>query len=169
MEEIWKEIPDYEGFYEASNLGNIRSLERKRKVREGVVGLHKGQFIKPNKSGRYCLVTLSKDGIVLTKSVHRLVALAHIPNPENLPEIDHINKDKTDNRIENLRWVSKSTNQRNKGIPVHNTSGHLHIRFVTKANRWCVHIPWLKLNRRFMTLEDAIKFRDTNLAEQTIH
>ena len=59
--------------------------------------------------------------------VHRLVAGIHIPNPENKPEVDHINRDKTDNRVENLRWVSRAENEYNKGITKNNKSGHKNI------------------------------------------
>jgi len=77
----------------------------------------KGRFLKPtpvNKKG-YLGVCLCKDGKSITITIHRLIALHYIPNPENKPEVDHIDRDKQNNNIENLRWATRSENQRNKG------------------------------------------------------
>lgn len=84
--------------------------------------MSKEKILKPrhNNSG-YLTVNLSKDGKALNKTVHRLVAKAFIPNPEGLPEIDHINGDKTNNMVENLQWISHVENNRKRttglGIP----------------------------------------------------
>lgn len=105
MIEIWRDIKDYEGLYQVSNLGRVRSLDRNGK---GKGNGSKGKIIKPclDKSTGYYRVTLHKNGINKTYSVHRLVAEAFIPNPDNLPTVDHINRIKTDNMVDNLRWAS---------------------------------------------------------------
>lgn len=107
MAEIWKLIKDYEGLYEISNLGRVKSLPR-----NGTIKTEK--ILTPNMSGRYARIGL-RDKIKIKYSVHRLVAEAFIPNPNNLPQVDHINGDRYDNRVENLRWV---TAKENIGNPV---------------------------------------------------
>ena len=111
--EIWKPIPEYGGHYEASTLGRIRSVDKKvPHPRNKIMFLpKKGRILKPelDKSG-YPVVTLSKDGKQRTFKVHRLICLTYNPNPDNLPQIDHINSVKYDNRPENLRWCSSQDN-----------------------------------------------------------
>lgn len=109
MEEIWKDIEDYEG-YQVSNLGRVRSLDRYNSRGYWI----KGCILKPtmDKKG-YLNVGLSKNNQGKTFKVHRLVALHFIPNIENKPEIDHINTIKTDNRAINLRWVTPKENSNN--------------------------------------------------------
>ena len=109
MEEIWKDIEDYEG-YQVSNFGRVRSLDRYNSRGYWI----KGCILKPimDKKG-YLTVGLSKNNHIKSFKVHRLVALHFIPNIENKPEIDHINTIKTDNRVENLRWVTPKENSNN--------------------------------------------------------
>lgn len=107
--EIWKPVPGYEGKYEVSNLGRIKRLSRKIICKGGGEYPVKERIMKPYMRGRYLCVQFSAK----TYSVHRLVALAFIPNPENKPEIDHINCNRFDNRIENLRWVTRLENANN--------------------------------------------------------
>ena len=102
--EIWKYISGDGEDYQVSKLGRIRSLKRKN---------IKIMNIKINRHG-YCTVYLTKNGILKTLTVHRLVAKAFIPNPENKPCIDHINTIRTDNRVENLRWVTHKENCNNE-------------------------------------------------------
>lgn len=113
MEEVWKDIKGYEGLYQVSNLGRIKSLSRYVDVREGVK-IHINERVKPhyiNKKG-YCQIGLCKDGIRKGFLVHRLVADAFIQNPQNKRTVNHINCDKSDNRIENLEWATYSENIR---------------------------------------------------------
>lgn len=108
--EIWKPVVGYEGLYEVSNLGRVKSLDRL----DGRGSKIKGRILKPIKDKKgYLSVGLSKNNINKHYKIHRLVAEHFIPNLDNKPEIDHINTDRTDNRIENLRFVSAKENSNN--------------------------------------------------------
>lgn len=103
MTEIWKDIEGYENLYQVSNMGRVRSL------RYGKSKILKNRVNK----GGYSTVILTKNYVPKTFYVHRLVAMHFIPNPENKPHIDHINTDRADNRVENLRWVTNKENHNN--------------------------------------------------------
>jgi hypothetical protein len=111
--EIWKPVNDYEGLYEVSNLGRIRSLDRVEIIatRWGSTTerFHKGKILKPQLDGRgnYLHVTLGRNN---TKQVHRLVADAFIPNINNYPQINHKDEDKTNNCVDNLEWCTAQYN-----------------------------------------------------------
>lgn len=104
-EEIWKDIEGYEGLYQVSNIGRVKSLNYNRTGEEKILKLCKVRG--------YLYVGLCKDGKNKSLKVHRLVATAFIPNPENKPNIDHINTIRTDNRVENLHWVTQRENVNN--------------------------------------------------------
>lgn len=108
--EIWKSISGYEGLYEVSNLGDVRSLDRIVQSRWGDCKI-KGRILKPGtiKQG-YLFVVLCKDSVMKSFRVSRLVALAHIPNPENKPEVNHKKGIKKDNRVSELEWSTPSEN-----------------------------------------------------------
>ena len=103
MEEIWKDIKGYEGLYQVSNLGRIKSLTRKNVLKERII---KGGI---QKNG-YRFVLLYKDKKVRIFKVHRLVAEAFIPNPNEYKEINHIDENKQNNNAENLEWCTRSYN-----------------------------------------------------------
>lgn len=106
---MYKSIKGYEGFYEVNELGKIRSIDRLVEYKNGSIRKYDGKELKPRiyKSG-YAIVTLNKNGIAKTYRVHRLVADAFLPNPDNLPEVHHLNHDRNDNRAENLQWVTRA-------------------------------------------------------------
>lgn len=101
--QCWKDIPNYESKYQVSNTGKVRSLNYKR------TGKTKILKIREDKNG-YTVVTLTKNSKKKTYSVHRLVAQAFIPNPNNLPCINHIDEDKTNNTVWNLEWCTHEYN-----------------------------------------------------------
>ena len=110
QKETWKDIPKYEGLYQASNTGNIKSLH-KVVLRNGMPLVKKERILKlVSQKDFYTHVTLCKDGIKKQFPSHVLTAITFISNPENKPCVNHINAVKNDNRIENLEWVTHKEN-----------------------------------------------------------
>lgn len=107
MEEIWKDVRGFEGLYQISNFGRVRSLDRI----DSMGRLHLGQILKiTDNSHGYKKVTLCKNSVHTNKYIHRLVAEAFISNPNNLSEVNHKDEDKSNNSIDNLEWVSHRDN-----------------------------------------------------------
>ena len=148
--ESWKSIDEYSD-YEVSTLGRVRRGER---------------MLKPGLTKRgYMLVELWANSIGKSKMVHRLVALAFIPNPDNKKEVDHINRIRTDNRIENMRWATRSEN----AINVPTRAKHRHI--INKASgSYRVQIRrnnnWVFI-KTYATLDEAIAGRDAFLTKES--
>lgn len=107
--EIWKDIEGYEGLYQVSNQGNVRSLDRIVNAPNGV-RTSKGKVLTQYKCGNYSKVTLSKSSKYKTYDVHHIVAKAFIPNPNNYPQVNHKNENRYDNRAENLEWCTAKYN-----------------------------------------------------------
>lgn len=118
MQEIWKPIKDYEGLYEISNLGRVKSLEKTiyfdtRNQHQKYKGIreYKERILKtkPNSCG-YQQVTLCKNNKKSQKLVHIMLAEAFIPNLENKPQVNHIDGNKANNDLDNLEWVTNTEN-----------------------------------------------------------
>lgn len=150
MEE-WKPIEDFPE-YEVSNLGRVKSLNYHRSGQE--------QLLKQVLQNGYLIVCLHKDKIQKNVKVHRLVVKAFLPNPENKRTIDHINRNKQDNRLENLRWATHSENCLNKALGV---SGERLIYPHGNSFQVLITRQDHKVYKSFKTLEEAIAWRDQQL------
>lgn len=115
MKEIWKDIPGYECLYQVSNLGSVRSLDRTVKKAGQPDAYLKGREIKQFTDHKgYRVVTLSKDCKLKQIKVHRLVLMAFIPNPDNLPQVNHKDGNKKNNCVENLEWCTNDYNSNHR-------------------------------------------------------
>lgn len=157
MDEIWKDIEGYEGLYQVSNLGNVKSV--------------KNGLLKPGNSRGYRRVTIYDNGKPHSFTIHRLVAKAFIPNPENLPCVNHKDENKHNNCYTNLEWCTVSYNNAygTKGqrsalgnyVPVlmMNKEGEVLKEFdsVKSAAEYCnsVHTNIVKVLTGFMNRETA--------------
>ena len=156
---IWKDVVGYEGLYQVNNFGNVKSLKRKRVKEDKILVPFK------NKKG-YFRVNLSKDGKQLSFLVSRLVGLAFLELPADACDtIDHKNRIKTDNRVENLRWANRFTQAQNKDwiLNAKHTCIYYH-KDPHRVSRW--RVIWRydgenKITKSFLTKELAQAFSET--------
>lgn len=111
MREIWLDVPGYEGLYQVSEQGRVRSVDREVMDSRGWVRQRRGKVLKPGLSSGYPCVNLSSAGKVTLKRVHRIVLETFVcspPTPEH--ECNHIDGDRTNNHVDNLEWVTRQEN-----------------------------------------------------------
>jgi len=110
MQEIYKDIPNWVGLYQVSNLGNVKSLPKGIRTGNANRSFLLKQEITKSKRAEYNRVTFCKNGKTKRYSVHRLVAQAFILNPDNKPQVNHIDNTGTNNQANNLEWVTGKEN-----------------------------------------------------------
>ena len=149
MKEIWKPIEGYEGLYEVSNMGRVRSLDREWKITPNHNMRTKGKVITQEKNhAGYLRACLSKHNNPRMFSTHRLVAKAFVPNPQNKPDVNHKDGDKANNRANNLEWVTPSENQ------IHSRDA-LHRRYHSRP------VICIETGERFNSIVQASKLTNT--------
>lgn len=170
MREIWEDIPDYEGLYQASTSGRIRSIDRIVKRKDHLM-LIKGVILKPAKDGRRgdFRVSLSKNNKTKSFLVSRLVAATFVNNTENKPDINHIDGNFRNNKPENLEWCTKSENLKHSfaiGLRTNNGESNPAAKLTNKEVK--------KIKRRFfrniskkLNVEKIAK--EFNVSAQTIY
>jgi len=120
------------------------------------------KYLKPYSTGKgYMSVTLCNEGKLKKMKIHRLVALHYIDNPDNHPQVDHIDRNKLNNDISNLRWVNGSMNQQNRSVQSNNKCGHKNIHYKQSRNKYVFQI---KLRGKchykdFKTLQEALWYK----------
>ena len=141
MEEIFKDIPNYEGYYQVSNLGNVKSLTKVVNGKSGGLRKLNELILKPRiDTNGYLIVSLCKDSVSKTKKIHKLVAICflnHIPNGFNLV-VNHKNFIRTDNRLENLEIVTMRENSNQKHLP--STSQFTGVCWDKQMKKWRARI-----------------------------
>ena len=143
ISQMWRTIEEYPN-YEVSSEGEVRNVRT-------------GKVMKPVITSGYPRVNVGREN---PRTIHRLVALTFIPNPDNKPEVDHIDRNRLNNKLENLRWVTHSENELNKGYHSRKKDSTHHISMDHNSFR----VEFYKLKKRirkcFKTLEEAVSFRD---------
>ena len=175
MDEIWKDIGGYEGVYQVSNLGRIRSLDRSRVVKDSHGGYmtrtDKGRVMRHTDNGHgYLMIALASGSNRKNKYVHRLVAAAFCENPENKPDVNHKDYDRRNNRADNLEWVSTKENitysaHRMRKPKEHSRTGETGYKYISKAKNhgipcYRVSIKQAHVCKCFGNLADAVEYRN---------
>lgn len=136
--EIWSPIPEVSGNYEVSNFGRVKSVFREIKRKNGYPITTEERLLKltPHCVYKYLCVGLGERGSKKTYKVHRLVATAFIPNPRQLPFVNHINGCRTDNSIQNLEWVTLRENSCHGVLGKNKTSRFLGVSYDPVNKKW---------------------------------
>jgi hypothetical protein len=147
--ETWRDVEGYNGRYQVSDLGRVKNTKT-------------GRVLKPGKKPKgYLFVVLCVGGRGKTRTVHRLVAQAFIPNPRGLTDVDHANNVRTDNSVTNLRWASKSENVRNQCIRQGTSSRYKGVSWNVKNQKWYAQITFESRRHHLGTFADE---RDAAIA-----
>ena len=162
MQEIWKDIRGYEGLYQVSNFGNVKSLM----FINNIVKIKRDKILYKSTRSGYYTVNLCKNGKRLSKQVHRLVAEAFIPNPNNKKIVNHKDFDRKNNYVDNLEWLTQQENilysRYNMSKPrLKYKKSSTGIKYITKrGNSFRVQFKNIKIDKNFKSLIDAIHFRN---------
>lgn len=158
--EIWRDIQGYEGLYQVSNLGRVKSLDRIIRTKAGWEQKHKGHILQPRiKKNGYLFLILYKNNQGKNKYIHRLVAQAFLSNPKSLPTVNHKDGNKQNNNVNNLEWNSYSENNQhayNHGL-THSNKNNPHMSKKVK-----VYSLTGKLKYEFPSMREAARKLNIN-------
>lgn len=158
MKEIWKDIKGYEGLYQVSNKGNVKSLDKL--INQRII---KGKLLKPTDNGNgYLIIGLIKNGTRKNYYIHRLVAEEFLSNVNNKKYVNHINFDKYDNSVENLEWCSQKENV-NWSI-----KNMCHRKNITHSNTNEKYISYRKSNNSYRVTIDKKEYKSCKSLEEAI-
>lgn len=159
MNEIWKDVLHYEGLYEVSNFGRVRNKETK-KIKEQI-----SNYNRKSDKGGYMTVELWKNNQGKKEYVHRLVALAFVPNPDNLPQVNHKDEVKTNNVPENLEWCDCKYNNN------YGTKTERQIESFLRNGKKCTRVGKVDSNGNIIATYRSMREaeRKNNLANGVIH
>lgn len=173
MQEVWKDIKGFEGIYQISNFGNVRSLDRRVvNHKNGATRIVPGMILSPWDNGNgYLVVSLNDKRKRKNFYVHRIVAEHFIDNPENKPCVNHLDYNKYNNCVSNLEWCTQIENvshsidnmRRHRKQCKPTNTGEKYISKSTKRQKYDVYrvaIKKLGIDRQFKTLEEAISYRN---------
>ena len=168
MQEIWKDIKGYEGLYQVSNFGNVKSLERRVNSCNGGRNKKEKYIISTDNGNGYKIVGLSKKHKRKNYYVHRLVAEAFIKNENNFNEINHLDYNRSNNNVENLEWIDRKSNVQYsvKNRPDYTKSTKWYGKYITKDKRYNLFYVRIYYKKEkiylgtFKDITEAMKVRD---------
>ena len=156
MKEVWKNVVGFEGFYIVSNLGNVKSVDRLVNAKNGSKRLEEGkEMTKMVEPSGYLWVSLRKNGKRYTKLVHRLVAEAFLPNPNNLPIVNHKDENKANPIVDNLEWCTQQYNTVYNNVQDRKRK----INITCPVIQYDIHLNEL---RRWNSITEAAKYLGTS-------
>ena len=166
MKEIWRDIKGYEGLYQVSNTGKIKSLSRTY-FKLGKLATYKEKELKivKQKTG-YCTVNLYKNSFLKVMLVHRLVAETFIKHPKNKNVVNHIDYNKENNCVENLEWTTQQENlahSKNNIVKAYleNRNSNTNEHYIYKNKKRVVfRYQPMNIHKSFKTIQEAIKYRE---------
>lgn len=171
MKEVWKDVPGFEGFYQVSNLGRVRSIAVRRCLHGKIHVINREHIMTPTDNGNgYLMVNLRENNKRTSVGVHRLVASAFVDKPEGCNVVNHIDFDTHNNNCNNLEWCTQKQNiihsldnmkhPRKSKLP---KTGKKYIH--EKDNKFRVCIKQINVYKSFATLHEAIRFRDKKIKD----
>lgn len=171
MNEIWKDIEGFEGFYQVSNKGRVKSIAVRRSLWGKIHIINREKMMSPYDNGNgYLMVCLRNNGTRTPIAVHRLVAKAFLDEDPERNVVNHIDRNTHNNSVENLEWVTQRENalwsidnfRKPKDIPAKSNTGEKYI--CKRKDRFRVIFNAFRIDKSFKTIEEAVTYRDDFIA-----